>query len=121
MKQDVVVRFAPSPNGLLHLGHAFAAVMAHDFARSQGGTVLLRIEDIDTQRCREEYVEAILADLDWLGLDFDGDVLFQSRRFDAYRAALDRLIAIGMVYPCFCTRSDLRQQEEQGKVQFGPD
>ncbi|MEM8918384.1 MAG: tRNA glutamyl-Q(34) synthetase GluQRS [Pseudomonadota bacterium] len=121
MKQDVVVRFAPSPNGLLHLGHAFAAVMAHDFARSQGGAFLLRIEDIDTQRCREEYVEAILADLDWLGLTFDGEVLFQSRRFDTYRVALDRLIAMGMVYPCFCTRSDLRLLEEQGQLKSGPD
>lgn len=121
MKQDMVVRFAPSPNGLLHLGHAYAAVMAHDFARSQGGTVLLRIEDIDTQRCREEYVEAILADLEWLGLTFDGEVLFQSRRFDAYRAALDRLISIGMIYPCFCTRSDLRQLEAKGKLKSGQD
>lgn len=121
MKQDMVVRFAPSPNGLLHLGHAYAAVIAHDFARAQGGTFLLRIEDIDTQRCREEYVEAILADLEWLGLETDGEPLFQSRRFDAYRAALDRLIAMDMAYPCFCTRSDLRQLGEQGLLNSGPD
>ncbi|MEL6874682.1 MAG: tRNA glutamyl-Q(34) synthetase GluQRS, partial [Pseudomonadota bacterium] len=121
MKQDVVVRFAPSPNGLLHLGHAYAAVLAHDFARSQDGTLLLRIEDIDTQRCRDEYVEGILTDLDWLGLAFDGEVLFQSRRFDAYAAALDRLIAKDMVYPCFCTRSDLRQLEKRGQLKSGPD
>ncbi|SIN63374.1 glutamyl-Q tRNA(Asp) synthetase [Parasphingorhabdus marina DSM 22363] len=121
MKQDMVVRFAPSPNGLLHLGHAYAAVMAHDFARAEGGKILLRIEDIDTQRCQEEYVDAIFADLAWLGLTFDEEPLFQSRRFDCYAAALKRLVAMEMVYPCFCSRSDLRRLEEQGGLESGPD
>ena len=75
---DIVVRFAPSPNGLLHLGHAYAAMIAHDYARERGGKFLLRIEDIDTARSRPEFVEAILEDLRWLGLDWDEDIPFSS-------------------------------------------
>lgn len=100
-------RFAPSPNGALHLGHAYAAAQAHDLARQLGGAFLLRIEDIDGVRSRPELVEAILADLRWLGLDWDGDVLFQSSRLAAYDAALAELKARGLVYPCFCTRSQI--------------
>lgn len=100
-------RFAPSPNGALHLGHAYAACQAHDLARQLGGAFLLRIEDIDGVRSRPELIEAIFADLRWLGLRWDGDVLFQSSRLAAYDAALDQLKARGLVYPCFCTRSQI--------------
>lgn len=104
---SVVTRFAPSPTGRLHPGHAFSAIQAHDFARANGGAFLLRIEDIDGTRSRAEHVETILADLRWLGLGWDGDVVFQSHRLADYQAALDALRARGLVYPCFCTRADI--------------
>src|SRR5690242_3332127 len=99
----IVTRFAPSPTGYLHLGHAFAALTA---ARS-GERFLLRIEDIDTTRCRPEFEAAIFEDLAWLGLDWEKPVLRQSERFDAYRAALDALSGRGLLYPCFCTRAEI--------------
>lgn len=118
----VVTRFAPSPTGRLHLGHAFSAIQAHDFARAQGGRFLLRIEDIDGTRSRSEHVEAILADLAWLGLTWDGEVVFQSQRLDRYRAAIEGLKARGLVYPCFCTRADIaREIEAAGSAPHGPD
>ena len=86
-------RFAPSPTGKLHLGHAWSAILAHDFARERGGRFSLRIEDIDGTRSRPEHVDAILRDLEWLGLGWDGEVTFQSRRLGLYQAALDRLMA----------------------------
>ncbi len=89
------------------MGHAFSAIAAHDFARARGGAFLLRIEDIDGTRSRAEHVETILADLRWLGLEWDGAVLFQSARLDAYQAALDALRERGLIYPCFCTRADI--------------
>jgi glutamyl-Q tRNA(Asp) synthetase len=100
-------RFAPSPTGRLHLGHAFSAIQAHDFARANGGRFSLRIEDIDGTRSRPEHVDAILRDLEWLGLAWDGEVTFQSQRLSLYEAALDRLRALGLLYPCFCTRADI--------------
>jgi glutamyl-Q tRNA(Asp) synthetase len=100
-------RFAPSPTGRLHLGHAYSAVLAHDFARAAGGRFSLRIEDIDGTRSRPEHVDAILRDLEWLGLEWDGPVTFQSQRLDLYEAALDRLRGMGLLYPCFCTRADI--------------
>jgi glutamyl-Q tRNA(Asp) synthetase len=100
-------RFAPSPTGRLHLGHAFSALLAHDFARANGGIFTLRIEDIDGTRSRPEHVDAILADLDWLGLQWDEPPVFQSQRLPLYQAALDRLRAMGLLYPCFCTRADI--------------
>ncbi|MFA7603434.1 MAG: tRNA glutamyl-Q(34) synthetase GluQRS [Novosphingobium sp.] len=100
-------RFAPSPNGPLHLGHAYAAVMAHDLARERGGAFLLRIEDIDGARSRPELVEEFLADLAWLGLAWDGEAAFQSRRLAGYAAAGERLKALGLLYPCRCTRADI--------------
>jgi glutamyl-Q tRNA(Asp) synthetase len=103
----IVTRFAPSPTGLLHLGHAFAAMTAHDMARSAGGRFLVRIEDLDRTRCRPEFEAAILEDLDWLGLAWERPVLRQSERFEAYRAALEQLAAQGLTYPCFCTRGDI--------------
>ena len=121
LNPDVVVRFAPSPNGLLHLGHAYAAMVAHDFARERGGRFLLRIEDIDSGRSRSEFVSAILEDLRWLGLDWDGDVIFQSDRLDSYAAAAERLKVMNVLYPCFCSRSDLRQLQEGGEHPEGPD
>ena len=100
-------RFAPSPTGRLHLGHAWSAIQAHDHARAQGGRFTLRIEDIDGTRSRPEHVEAILRDLEWLGLGWDGEVTWQSRRLHLYAEALDRLRAAGLLYPCFCTRADI--------------
>lgn len=107
LSTPVYTRFAPSPTGLLHLGHASSALQAHDFARAHGGSFLLRIEDIDGTRSRPEHVETILADLAWLGLEWDGPIVFQSDRLDRYAAALERLRGLGLLYPCFCTRADI--------------
>ncbi len=103
-----VTRFAPSPTGPLHLGHALSALTAWDRARAAGGTFLLRIEDIDTARCRTEWEAAIADDLRWLGLAWPEPVLRQSDRMPAYRAALARLADLGVLYPCRCTRGDIR-------------
>lgn len=103
----VVSRFAPSPTGRLHLGHAFSALQAHDFARERDGRFLLRVEDIDAGRARADHVDAIIVDLRWLGLTWDGAVVFQSQRLALYAQALDRLKAAGLVYPCFCTRAEI--------------
>jgi glutamyl-Q tRNA(Asp) synthetase len=103
----IVTRFAPSPTGYLHRGHAYAAITAYETARRAGGRFLLRIEDIDTTRCRPEFEAAIYEDLAWLGIAWEEPVLRQSQRFDAYRDALDRLQAKGVVYPCFCTRGEI--------------
>ncbi len=103
----VVTRFAPSPTGPLHLGHAYSALATHDFARARGGRFLLRIENIDPGRSRPEHVAGIIEDLTWLGLSWDGEVIFQSQRLDLYAAALDRLRGAGLLYPCFCTRRDI--------------
>jgi glutamyl-Q tRNA(Asp) synthetase len=99
----IVTRFAPSPTGHLHLGHAYAAIRAH----GAGGRLLLRIEDLDATRCRSEFENVIYEDLAWLGLEWETPVLRQSTRFAAYRVALDRLNAAGLLYPCFCTRSGI--------------
>ena len=99
-------RFAPSPNGPLHLGHAYAAIVAHDLSRAGGGAFLLRIEDIDGARSRPELADAFRADLRWLGLDWDEDIT-QSHRLAAYAAAGDRLRAMGLLYPCRCTRAEI--------------
>lgn len=104
---STITRFAPSPTGRLHLGHAYSAILAHDFARERGGAFLLRIEDIDGTRSRAEHVAAIEADLRWLELEWDGPVVFQSARLGLYQTALDRLRAMGLLYPCFCTRAEI--------------
>lgn len=104
---NIHTRFAPSPTGRLHLGHAYSALQAHDFAREAGGRFTLRIEDIDGTRSRPEHVAAILADLDWLGLQWDEPPTFQSQRLGLYQDALDRLRGMGLLYPCFCTRADI--------------
>jgi glutamyl-Q tRNA(Asp) synthetase len=116
----VVTRFAPSPTGRLHLGHAMSAVLAHDLAWREGGRFLLRIEDIDPTRCREEHVATILADLEWLGLRWDGAVERQSARLPLYAAALDRLKAQGLVYPCFCTRAEIAASASAPHGNEGP-
>src|SRR5262249_51197860 len=103
----VVTRFAPSPTGELHLGHAFSALTAWGRAREADGKFLVRIEDIDIRRCKREFETAILADLKWLGLDWDGEVRRQSEHFSDYGKILDGLSARGLVYPCFCTRADI--------------
>ena len=107
---SVVTRFAPSPTGFLHLGHAFSALTAWSRARQAGGRFLLRLEDIDPTRCRPEYAAAIIEDLAWLGLDWDGDIRVQSARLPEYRAVLDDLTRRGLVYPCFCTRTDIARE-----------
>jgi glutamyl-Q tRNA(Asp) synthetase len=103
-----VFRFAPSPNGELHLGHALSALLNAEAARDSGGRLLLRIEDIDPERCRPEYEAGILADLDWLGVAFEQSVRRQSEHFSDYAAALDRLRGLGLVYPSFATRGEIR-------------
>lgn len=110
MAPPLVTRFAPSPTGLLHLGHAHSALLGWRLARAGGGRFLLRIEDIDGTRCREEFVTAIFEDLAWLGVDWEMPVRRQSQHLADYRAALDRLAALGVIYPCFCTRAAIRAE-----------
>jgi glutamyl-Q tRNA(Asp) synthetase len=104
---EIVTRFAPSPTGFLHLGHAHSALLGHRTARLAGGRFLLRIEDIDRTRCKPEFEAAIYEDLHWLGLDWEEPVRRQSDHFPDYAAALGRLEAMGLVYPCFCSRKDI--------------
>lgn len=102
-----VFRFAPSPNGRLHLGHAYSALLTWRAAAALGGTALLRIEDIDTERSKPEFVAAIYEDLHWLGLEWPEPVVMQSERFDIYADAGNQLRDSGLLYPCFCARSDI--------------
>ncbi len=103
-----VTRFAPSPNGPLHLGHAYSAIVAHDLARNAGGRFLLRIEDIDGMRSRRELVDAFRKDLAWLGLEWE-EVPAQSQRLASYEAAAEELKALGLLYPCLCTRAEIAE------------
>lgn len=103
-----VYRFAPSPNGALHLGHALSALLNAEFASATGGRLLLRLEDIDRARCRPEFERAIFEDLDWLGISFEAPVRRQSEHFADYETALDRLRSRGLVYPAFLTRGEIR-------------
>lgn len=105
---SIITRFAPSPTGELHLGHAYAAKVAHDLARSANGLFYLRQEDIDRNRVKAEFYDQIKADLKWLGLIWDGEILHQSSRQQAYEAALDSLKSMDLLYPCFCTRKDIQ-------------
>jgi glutamyl-Q tRNA(Asp) synthetase len=102
-------RFAPSPSGRLHLGHAYSAALGHARARENGGKFLLRIEDLDPTRSRPEFVDGIYEDLRWLGLGWDEPVFVQSQRTAAYQDALDALRSRGLAYACFCTRADIAQ------------
>jgi len=105
--RPIVTRFAPSPTGHLHLGHVRSALEGWRAARRDGGVFLVRLEDVDRTRCREEYAAAILEDLAWLGLGSDRPVRRQSEHFDDYRRALDRLLRTDLLYPCFCTRREI--------------
>ena len=110
MAMTIATRFAPSPTGYLHLGHVRSAWEGWRAARAAGGRFLLRIEDIDRGRCRPEFDAAIREDLAWLGLEWDDEPRRQSEHFADYRAALDRLDGDGLLYPCFCTRRDIRAE-----------
>jgi glutamyl-Q tRNA(Asp) synthetase len=117
-----VFRFAPSPNGYLHLGHAYSALLNYDLARRTQGQFLLRIEDIDIGRCRREYELAICEDLAWLGICWQTPVRRQSEHFSEYRSTLDRLRQMGLLYPCFCTRREIIDADRAGSVRrFDPD
>lgn len=117
-----ITRFAPSPNGPLHLGHAYSAIVAHDLARARGGRFLLRIEDIDGARSRPELAAEFRADLAWLGLEWE-DVPAQSARLPRYEAAAERLREMGLLYPCTCTRAEVaaaaRESGPEGPVYPG--
>ena len=115
---DFITRFAPSPTGHLHLGHAFSAMTVFKAAQAAGGRFLLRIEDIDTIRCKPAFEQAIFDDLNWLGLNWETPVRRQSEHFDEYRAGLDRLIAMGVVYRCFKTRREIL--EDIGRAPHHP-
>jgi glutamyl-Q tRNA(Asp) synthetase len=122
MLQPTVTRFAPSPTGCLHLGHAHAALYAARAAGDDGGRFLIRIEDIDAGRCRPEFESAIYEDLAWLGLAWETPVRRQSDHMGEYADALARLDAMGMLYPCFCTRADIRREiERAGGAPHGVD
>lgn len=115
-----VTRFAPSPTGWLHLGHAHAALFAHE--KAAGGRFLIRLEDIDGTRARPEYEEAIFEDLAWLGLKWETPVRRQSDHWDDYRVALTKLEALGLLYPCFCTRREIQEEiARAGNAPQGPD
>jgi glutamyl-Q tRNA(Asp) synthetase len=120
-----VFRFAPSPNGYLHLGHAYSALLNADLARRAGGQLLLRIEDIDSARCRPEFESAIYEDLGWLGITWQQPVRRQSEHLADYRAALDRLAALDLIYPSFESRADIvklvAQREQAGSWSRDPD
>ncbi len=120
-----VTRFAPSPTGPLHLGHAFSALLAHDLARAENGQFLLRIENIDRQRSKPEWERQLIEDLNWLGVWWDGDVMRQSDRQPAYDTALDKLWLDGFLYPCACSRRDveaaLSAPQEGVELPTGPD
>ena len=120
-----VTRFAPSPTGPLHLGHAYSAILAHDMARAEGGTFLLRIEDIDQQRSKPAWESQLIDDLTWLGVYWDAEPMRQSDRLPAYHAALDALWLQGLIYPCTCNRRDietaLSAPQEGVDLRTGPD
>ncbi len=120
-----VFRFAPSPNGYLHLGHAYSALLNADLARQSGGQLLLRIEDIDPARCRPEFERAIYEDLGWLGIVWQQPVRRQSEHLPDYRAALDKLTDLGLVYPSFESRAEIArlvsQREHAGEWPRDPD
>lgn len=120
-----VTRFAPSPTGPLHLGHAYSAMLAHDMAVAEGGKFLLRIEDIDRNRSKPEWERQILDDLAWLGIWWDAAPVRQSDRLDTYQSALDELWALGLIYPCICSRRDietaLSAPQEGAGLLFGLD
>lgn len=116
-QQRFITRFAPSPTGGLHLGHAYSALLIYEEAKQHNGLFILRIEDIDTTRCKPEFTEDIYTDLKWLGLTWETPVRCQSQYFADYQSALDTLKTQGIVYPCFCTRKDI----QSAKPEYGPE
>lgn len=117
-----VTRFAPSPTGLLHKGHAYSALSAFRAAETAGGRFILRIEDIDTMRCKPEFTEAILEDLAWLDIRWEEPVRVQSAHFDDYAVTLERLKVMRVVYPCFCTRKEIQAEiAKSPSAPHGPD
>lgn len=122
MSQDnTIVRFAPSPNGLLHLGHAYSALQAYEFASTHDGRFLLRLEDIDVGRTRTAYIDAIFEDLDWLGLSWETPVLRQSERFESYKLAAQKLQDMNLLYRCYATRQEIRTFSENAPLGHDPD
>jgi glutamyl-Q tRNA(Asp) synthetase len=121
MTSRPVLRFAPSPNGELHLGHALSALIGFEMAQRLGGRFLLRIEDIDTARSREEHVSQIYDDLRWLGITWEEPVLRQSLHFTTYSGASDWLLKLGLLYPCFATRSEIAEATETAPLAVDPD
>lgn len=120
--QHIVTRFAPSPTGRLHIGHAWSALKAMDMARAAGGVMRLRIEDIDGARSRPEHVDCIIEDLRWLGVEWDGEVVLQSHRLSLYDTALEHLKREGLAYPCFCTRAEIAAEiAASGSAPHGSD
>ena len=120
--QATVTRFAPSPSGHLHLGHAFSALTAFSLAQNDGDRFILRIEDIDQGRCRTEFIDGIFEDLRWLGLSWEEPVRIQSEHMNDYREALHKLTVRGLVYPCFCTRKQiLEEAARSGHAPHGPE
>ncbi|MGB2011410.1 MAG: tRNA glutamyl-Q(34) synthetase GluQRS [Akkermansiaceae bacterium] len=118
----MVTRFAPSPTGHLHLGHAYAALFAYELAMDNGGRFLLRYEDIDTTRVRDQYYLAIEQDLAWIGIHWDGTPIRQKDRLDVYAASLEKLMALNVVYPCFCTRREIQREiDNMAHAPHGPD
>lgn len=121
-RSSVCGRFAPSPTGRMHLGNVFSALLSWLSARAQGGTWLLRIEDIDPQRSRLEYADMLMDDLQWLGLEWDGEPCWQSQRGDIYARYLQQLTDAGLIYPCYCTRADIlatqAPHESDGRVVY---
>lgn len=119
-RSSVCGRFAPSPTGRMHLGNVFSALLSWLSSRAQGGTWLLRIEDIDPQRSRHEYADMLMDDLQWLGLEWDGEPCWQSQRGDIYARYLQQLTDAGLIYPCYCTRADIlatqAPHESDGRV-----
>ncbi|MCQ2915088.1 MAG: tRNA glutamyl-Q(34) synthetase GluQRS [Alphaproteobacteria bacterium] len=108
-----ITRFAPSPTGRLHLGHVYAAKFAYDKAKESGGKFLLRIENIDSTRCKDEYIDGIYQDLEWLGIKWDNDPLIQSEHYGIYKEYFDKLQNLKLVYPCVCTRKEILNEIER--------
>lgn len=109
-QRKIKSRFAPSPTGYLHIGHAYSALHAYNYAKSNGGRFILRIEDIDNTRSKPEFIDAIYEDLEWLGLKWETPVRIQSKHVDDYTDALNRLENLDLLYPCFCSRKDIREE-----------
>lgn len=120
----ITTRFAPSPTGPLHLGHAYSAIVGHDLARAAGGRFLLRIDDLDQSRARQDYVDLLIEDLTWLGLSWDAVPRVQSQCAGDYRGALEKLVAMDLVFPCRCSRADIAaaaSAPQEGEPVIGPD